>query len=122
MHKIKVIGEAQTDYKNLSDLDGIDCQDRFSDYFDNDFTFVENVTGGYMKFKYENGKLMTHTIYNSDRLLTEEELEVLKDYTQGQWSDGIGEGFEQFPVYVNDEDEVYISPWFFGQEINITQE
>jgi hypothetical protein len=122
MYKIKVIGEAQTDHQNLEELDGIDCQDRFSEYFDSDFSFVKNVTGGYMEFKYENGKLMTYTVYNSDRLLTDEELNELMDYTQGQWSDGIGEGFEQFPVYLDENEEVYISPWFYGQDIKIIQE
>ena len=76
-----------------------------------------------MHFKLENGKLYTYTVYHSDRELTEEELKQLMDYTQGQWSDGIGEGFEQFPIMEDDEgEEVYISPWFPGQNIKIYQE
>lgn len=44
-------------------------------------------------------------------------LEELKDYTQGQWSDGIGEGFEQFSYKEIDGEEIYISPWYHGQKI-----
>ena len=34
MYKIIVKGEAKTNYQNLSELDGIDCQYEFSEYFD----------------------------------------------------------------------------------------
>ncbi len=120
-YKITVKGEAQTDYKNLSELDGIDCQDKFSEYFDDD-SYVDAVTGGYMRFEFEDGKLWTITEYNSNRELTPDELHNLEDYTTGQWSDGIGEGFEQSPCMEGDDGEVYISPWFYGQKTTITQE
>ena len=130
-YKIIVRGEADakigedwkriTNLKDLEKLNGIDCQDKFSDYFDSDSTYKNSVTGGYMDFKFENKKLWTYTKYNSDRLLTDEELHDLLEYTQGQWSDGIGEGFEQNPCYEINGQEVFISPWFFGQEISIKQ-
>lgn len=107
MYKITVRGEAQTDYENLSELDGVDCQDCFSEYFD-DTTYSNDVTGGYMHFEYEDGKLWTVTNYNSNRELTQEELDDLEDYTTGQWSDGIGEGFEQEPCYYDDEEERFM--------------
>lgn len=123
MYKITVKGEAKTDYSNLKELDGIDCQDEFSEYFRDDFTFKNNVSSGYMDFRYENNKLYTYTEYQSNRKLTDEELEILEDYTTGQWSDGIGEGFEQNPCYYDENDnEVFISPWFYGQKTTITQE
>lgn len=109
----------KTEYENLKDLDGIDCPDCFSDYFDKT-SYSKDVTGGYMDFVYENDNLYTRTIYNSTRKLTEDELISLGDYTQGQWSDGIGECFEQFPITINDED-VYLSPWYFGQELTFDQ-
>jgi hypothetical protein len=115
---IIIKGEASTGYKNLSELDGIDCQDNFAEYFDNDFSFKDDIKSGYMYFSFENGKLWTITEYRSNRELSKEELEILSDYTQGQWSDGIGEGFEQQPCYY---DEVYIHPWSYGQEVEITQ-
>jgi hypothetical protein len=123
MYKIIVKGEASTDYSDLKELDGIDCQDEFSEYFDDDFTFKNDVSHGYMDFRVENGKLFTYTTYQSNRLLTKEELDQLQDYTQGQWSDGIGEGFEQNECKYDDNDEgIFISPWFPAQEISITQE
>ena len=76
-----------------------------------------------MNFKFEKGKLFTYTKYTSDRELTQDELDDLLDYTTGQWSDGIGEGFEQTPcMYVDNDEEAYISPWFWGQVAEIFQE
>lgn len=144
MVKIIVSGEASTDYPNLQDLHGIDCQDNFSKYFDSNMSFTKDVTGGYMSFVYnkQDGKLYTETVYNSKRLLTEDELNQLAKYTQGQWSDGIGEGFEQHPCFeadepyqkydpnyddYNDQDDadmdldVYISPWCMGQKLIVEQ-
>ena len=54
--------------------------------------------------------------------LIEKDLQELVKYTQGQWSDGIGEGFEQNPCYYDSEDnEVFISPWFYGQQVTVQQ-
>jgi hypothetical protein len=123
MYKVIVKGEAcasnedGVDYKgeSLKKFDGIDCQDCFTDYMDSGRVTAKDVlSGGYLNFKYENGKLWSITEYQSTRVLTDQELEEVKSYTQGQWSDGIGEGFEQFPC---NSDEDYISPWFGGQEI-----
>ena len=142
MYKIIVKGEAKTSYSNLEELDGIDCQDEFSEYFGEDEESLKGVvTSGYMSFEYDKkeNKLYTITEYQSTRELTEEELEILKEYTTGQWSDGIGEGFEQQPCkyvdtpyreYDKDDDdgfeddnegEVYISPWSIQQIVTIKQ-
>jgi len=122
MYKITIKGEAKTDYDNLLELDGVDCQDDFAEYFDSDFSFKDDVESGYMYFSFENEKLWTITEYFSNRELSNEELEILSDYTQGQWSDGIGEGFEQEPCFYDDNDEeVFISPWHRNQEVEIIQ-
>lgn len=139
MYQITVKGEARTDYPHLVELHGIMCEDDFTDYFDSDFTFVNNVKNGIMSFHYESGKLMTWTTYESDRELTTKELNILKDYTVGQWSDGIGEGFEQSPCFESryaecgeygeyeyeyeyeSKSDVYISPWHEDQIATIEQ-
>jgi hypothetical protein len=122
MYKITIKGEASTDYKWLSELNGVDCQDDFAEYFDSDFSFKDDIESGYMYFSFENEKLWTITEYFSNRELSNEELEILSDYTQGQWSDGIGEGFEQEPCFYDDNDEeVYISPCSTNQEVEIIQ-
>jgi hypothetical protein len=123
MYTITVKGLAKTSYKNKEELNGIDCQDEFSEYFDDDFTFKNDVSNGWMNFRYENDKLWTYTTYQSTRELTKEELAILEDYTTGQWSDGIGEGFEQNACFYTDDDkEVFISPWSANQKTTITQE
>jgi len=123
MYKVIVKGEASAytedgvDYKGkeLKKFDGIDCDACFTEYMRGDRCSARDaLSGGYLSFKYENDKLWSITEYDSTRILNETELEELKSYTQGQWSDGIGEGFEQQPC---NSDEDYISPWFGGQEI-----
>lgn len=97
----------------LPKLDGINSQDNFVDYSD----MPDKLKSGYMHFRYENEILYTVTEYSLKEELTSEEIEKLKEETQGQWSDGIGEGFEQFPCHYIGEYEVYISPWYRGQII-----
>lgn len=125
MYKIKIKGEAKFHgvvQKHLNQLDGVDCQDEFSEYFDGDESYADDVTNGYLHFEVEGKKLYSITEYNSTRELTQDELNQLGDYTQGQWSDGIGEGFEQYPCMEIDGEEVFISAWSGGQTLEITQE
>ena len=133
MYKILIKGEAESFYENLSELDGIDCQEEFSEYFHNRYDdgrgvkenqqslIDKGVCNGYLSFKYEEGKLWSITTYESPVELTEEEINILASYTQGQLSDGIGEGFEQFPCKYIDDEEVYISPWKQGQVLTTEQ-
>jgi hypothetical protein len=97
----------------MLELDGIDCQDNFAEYSD----LTDKLKSGYMEFKVEDGVLYTITKYNVTEELTDDEIEQLKDETQGQWSDGIGEGFEQYPCSEIEGEEVFISPWYYGQTI-----
>ena len=124
MYRIVIKGKSGSyspENVSLNELDGIDCQDDFTDYIHND-KFKSKLSSGYMWFKVENGMLWTITSYDSTEELTEEELVELGDYTQGQWSDGIGEGFEQQECgYTDDNKEIYISPWYGGQKLEIEQ-
>ena len=108
----------------LSDYDGISDDACFSDYFHNRYDDDEceeslikaDVSGGYLEFVYDKEleKLFALTTYDCPRELTDKEQKVLIEYTQGQWSDGIGEGFEQRAI-----DGVYISPWFNCQKVEV---
>jgi len=91
--------------------------DSFSEYCDSYYgTVHETVSGGGMDFSYKNGELYVATTYELSREITKEETEKLIEYTQGQWSDGIGEGFEQYPAMTDYEyGDIYISPWYYGQ-------
>src|SRR5690606_15224291 len=112
-----------TDLVELKTLDGIHCQDDFADDFDRDASYNDAIFSGSMKFEFENDKLWTITDYISLRELNQEELNDLLKYTTGQWSDGIGEGFEQFPCgYDEDNEEIFISPWSRTQVATIKQE
>lgn len=104
-------------------FDGLDCQENFSEYF-NDVEInklVGIVTGGYMRFEFDEKEsiLFVITEYQTLRKLTPKEERELISYTQGQWSDGIGEGFEQRDF---DEDMYNPSPWYPGQKITLTYE
>ena len=109
------------DPKILSSLGGLKDDTDFTDYF-YDESFSGCVTEGYMRFVLENGELYTYTEYESSRELTERELKELGDYTQGQWSDGIGEGYEQIACKIINGNSIFISPWFDGQKLDIVQE
>ena len=78
----------------------------------------EVVTGG-LEFEYDDMacQLYAVTEYDASRLLSDTELEALQEYTQGQWSDGIGEGFEQSPQ----RGDFYISAWHGKQVITVRQ-
>ena len=132
MSKIVIEGQAQPilkyNAKHITkntwfELDGIECDDRFSDYFPDSLMNV-GIIGGYMRFHAnEDGTLTTITEYDSENQLTKNQLRELADYTRGQWSDGIGEHFEQFLCFITDdgEYEYYISPWFYGQVVTVKQ-
>lgn len=86
----------------------------FHDYYDGDLAIQDSSA----YFKAEGGELWIVVEYEIASYPNAKQLEQLSDYTQGQWSDGIGEGYEQFPQYV-DGDEVYISMWHRGQQVHL---
>jgi len=119
----KIVLKALAGETNASDidiLDGVKCQDNFVEYMDEeDYPFVSKLKYGEMSFKVEDSKLYTITKYDLEEgaSLTDAEIEQLIDYTQGQWGDGIGEGFEQFPCAEEDREEIFVSPWHRGQKV-----
>lgn len=112
-------------------FDGLSSDACFTDYVNRQFDkFPECVTGGYMHFEYSKRNETLHVIteYETTRKLTKEEEQQVIDYTQGQWSDGIGEGFEQqefagqispFAHYGKEETIYNPSPWHNGQRVTI---
>jgi hypothetical protein len=95
-----------------------DGSDEFVQWMHNE-SLQSKLVDGWMYFERIGEHLCTVTVYQvkDGEQLTENEIEELKRYTQGQWSDGIGEGFEQFPVTNVVGDQVYLSPWYHGQKI-----
>lgn len=122
MYEIIVKGTASTNGEP-SQLDDIYCYDDFAEYISpEDYDFADKIVEGLMHFSYEDGELYTVTRYVASYKLTKKELEDLKEYTVAQWSDGIGEGFEQQPVMAGADEDIYISPWHRDQTVTITQE
>lgn len=100
--------------REASDLDlimctGVTCQEDFVEYSD----YGDYLESGIMSFVFENGILYTVTTYvvtDGDNF-SEGDIEQIKEETTGQWSDGIGEGFEQSPACMFGDEEVFISPY-----------
>ena len=84
----------------LKSLHGLESKELFSDYMSDggDQTLPKaGVSGGQLRFEYDekSKQLYGVTEYSAPRGLSESELATLKDYTVGQWSDGIGSNFFQ---------------------------
>ena len=102
----------------LKALDGHTYDDAdFTDYLSQDLA-KKLKDGAYMKFRHDKTlrELMVSVTYIAKEKLDKTEIDELRDYTQGQWSDGIGEGYEQTPACQTAEGySVYISAWHQGQ-------
>jgi hypothetical protein len=132
MYSITIIGKAKVHLENpytrksqkptpaqLFKCNGLKIEDDFAEYIDEDYGI--KIDSGYTHFEVDKGNLYSVCVYEVNEKLTDEELKLLANYTQGQWSDGIGEGFEQFPCEEIDGMDLYISPWIPGQKCNVTQ-
>lgn len=62
-----------------------------------------------------DGKLYGHVNVRLKESLTEGETEILKEWITGQNSDGLGEGFEQRAVEI-EEGDLYVSFWHSGDD------
>jgi hypothetical protein len=82
---------------------------------------AKSIAKNNFKYNEEEEQLYTVTKYIAKEQLSESELQELADYTQGQWSDGIGEGFEQESCCEVDGYEIYVSPWHRDQELEVIQ-
>ena len=83
-------------------------------YFDRSRDVARNVLSAYPKVTEVNGELYGVLVCKIIEPLTEEDVEILKDYWTGQMSDGWGESFEQHPIDVGDG-EIYVSFWNNGK-------
>lgn len=120
MMKVKVSGLCEVKDEDGCDWDGDvnDCVhldadgERFAEYCDH----LDGIKSSDAHFEVRGGELYIVVEYECDGYLSAKQLEALSEYTQGQWSDGIGECFEQFPQYVAG-DRCYISMWHRGQQV-----
>jgi len=82
-------------------------------YFDRSPAVAAKVMSAQPKVEIVDGELYGVLECKISEPLTENDIEVLKEYWTGQMSDGWGEGFEQRPIDVEDG-EIYVSFWNNG--------
>jgi hypothetical protein len=106
--------------REASDLDramctGVTCQEDFVEYSD----YSDYLESGIMSFVFENGILYnvtTYVVIDGDNF-SDEDIEQIEGETIGQWSNGIGEGFEQNAACMFGDEKVFISPYLAGAEV-----
>ena len=79
-------------------------------YFDGNRQVAEKVISAFPKVQNIRGELFGVLECSICQPLTQNEIYELKNYWDGQMSDGWGEGFEQRPIYTQ-EGELYVSFW-----------
>lgn len=112
--KLIILGKAGkvSHPKFINSYDGVSDHDDFSNYYDE-----SGLESGYMRLKVIDNVLYTVVDYVVEDDFSDEQIPNLIDYTSGQLSDGIGEGFEQMPCTYITGEEAYASPWFMEQEL-----
>ena len=79
-------------------------------YFDGNRQVAEKVISAFPKVQNIRGELFGVLECSICQPLTQNEIYELKNFWDGQMSDGWGEGFEQRPIYTQ-EGELYVSFW-----------
>ena len=88
-----------------------DCGERgLAEYFWGDDKCRNKVYSIKPDVEVRNNRIMGVAVIKMTKPLLEEELESLKDYVSGQFSDGWGEGFEQHEIEVGNG-EIYVHFW-----------
>jgi len=90
-------------------------------YFDKDLRIAEKIARATPQVYEHQGKLYGVLNCYLREELTEHEINILKDFWLGQMGDGWGEGFEQWPIQI-DEGELYVSFWNGKNSWNILTE
>ena len=128
MYRITIKGQAKTEYPYLHELNGIQSHNDEENYVEylHDDSIKQKLVHGFSNFVYDKTANVLYVVvtYLARKKLTKFQLQRLMEYTRGQWSDGIGEVYEQFPCYQGSfyttEDgettkDVYISMWYKEQ-------
>ncbi len=109
--------------KFIEDVDPCNFGSFYEYIWPEDLKALFSESKSYFEYDEENHRLLIVVEYLSKDLPTPQLAKDITEYTQGQFSDGIGEGFEQFPIPYDDgfEDlEFYISMWHQGQKLVTT--
>lgn len=104
------------DIYELQELQGYELDIDFVEYINKEILRQKLLTG-YLRLDMHDDELVAIIEYKAIKRLSKAELDELKEYTEGQLADGIGEGFEQELVY----NKYYVSTWVRNSNITIKQ-
>ena len=96
--------------------------DDMVDYFHGSDTAQAKLQSMIWGFESVNGCLYGKVTVTLSEELTEKETEAVKDYIEGQNSDGLGEGFEQQEIRISYDEEIYVHFWHWGDDYWIYDE
>jgi hypothetical protein len=91
------------------------------DYYSDGGGVDEKVSSLFVDVEEHGGKLWGVATLELKEELTPDELDALKEYLSGQYSDGFGEGFEQRGIKAGHA-ELYVSLWDYGDAFFIETE
>lgn len=100
------IQEAVECYQSIGDM---------AQFFNRSESVKEKLASAVWSVDEVDGKLYGHVNVRLKEPLTEGETEILKEWISGQNSDGLGEGFEQKAVEI-EEGDLYVSFWHSGDD------
>ena len=111
--KIECFNSGYHNLEQLVDPDNINLADYFHDW-DAWSKKIQSLETG---IEIMDGELCVVSRAKCISHLSNEEFIDLVYYCQGQWSDGWGEGYEQWD---NKVPGVFVSPWFRDQQVKVT--
>lgn len=96
----------------LKEFDKFYCDEDMTEYFD-DGELKEKIHGIFWNIVVIKEELVGKVVVliDDNQNLSKDEIEEIKDFIEGQNSDGLGEGFEQREIRTHDDELIYVSFW-----------
>lgn len=96
----------------LKAFDKFYCYEDMTEYFD-DGELKEKIHGIFWNIVVIKEELVGKVVVliDDNQNLSKDEIEEIKDFIEGQNSDGLGEGFEQREIRTYDGELIYVSFW-----------
>lgn len=107
----------------LKEFDKFYCDEDMTEYFD-DGELKEKIHGIFWNIVVINEELVGNVVVliDDNQNLSKDEIEEIKDFIEGQNSDGLGECFEQREIKTHDGELIYVSFWHRGDYKIYTEE
>lgn len=107
----------------LKAFDKFYCDEDMTEYFD-DGELKEKIHGIFWNIIVIKEELVGKVVVliDDNQNLSKDEIEEIKDFIEGQNSDGLGEGFEQREIRTHDGELIYVSFWDKGDYKIYTEE